>query len=348
MMQRNMIRIAVMAVLTIAAPVLFGQQSQKRMTNDDVITMVKSGMPESVVVSAIQSRKSTFRTSTTELVRLHKAGVTENELNAMIAASGGGGTSASSSTSSQQVPSADPQAKPRKTRVTVTSGSSTQDLPLEKTQLAETKAKPSSMKSLASDSAVTQALQAGVNSATLGAASHMNSVIGSTSMQQAGGVFSSIMAHRPAKTTYVWGVMGPASSNVLQSASPSFAIDFSRALGVKPDDYAPAIVKLTPAQNTCRIVGATQGKQDAGSSPAADWQLYSNFLEERVNTQSQKLGPGKYKISPSSELAPGEYAIVLRPISKFKSFSGGDVARAQGDGMMFDSAWTFQIPEDAQ
>ncbi len=176
----------------------------------------------------------------------------------------------------------------------------------------------------------------------------MNSSIGGQSVQEAGSIFSNVMSHRQAKMTYVWGVPGPASVNVLQSASPSFAIDFSRALGVTPDDYAPAIVKLTPAQNTCRILGATQGKADASSSPAADWQIYSNFLEERVNAQVQKLAPGKYKISPASELAAGEYGVVLRPVSKSKNFSGGDVARAQGDGLMFDTVWTFQISEDAQ
>ena len=119
-------------------------------------------------------------------------------------------------------------------------------------------------------------------------------------------------------------------------------------MGVTPDDYAPAIVKLTPAQNTCRIIGATQGKADARSSPAADWQIYSNFLEERVNSQIQKLAPGKYKISPASELAAGEYGVVLRPVSKAKNFSGGDVVRGQGDGLMFDAVWTFQISEYAQ
>jgi hypothetical protein len=119
-------------------------------------------------------------------------------------------------------------------------------------------------------------------------------------------------------------------------------------LGVTSDDYAPVIVKLTPAQSTCRIIGATQGKADASSSPAADWQIYSNFLEERVNSQLQKLAPGKYKLAPASELAAGEYGVVLRPISKAKKFSGGDVARGQGDGLMFDAVWTFQISEDAQ
>jgi hypothetical protein len=204
------------------------------------------------------------------------------------------------------------------------------------------------MKSLAGDSVVTQAMQAGINQAATTAALHMNSSIGGQSVQEAGSIFSSVMSHRQQKMTYVWGVPGVASTNALQSASPSFTVDFSRALGVTPDDYAPAIVKLTQAQNTCRILGATQGKADASSSPAADWQIYSNFLEERVNAQVQKLAPGKYKISPASELATGKYGVVLRPVSKSKNFSGGDVARGQGDGLMFDAVWTFQISEDAQ
>ncbi|HEU5403850.1 MAG TPA: hypothetical protein VFU86_21015, partial [Terriglobales bacterium] len=96
-----------------------------------------------------------------------------------------------------------------------------------------------------------------------------------------------------------------------------------------------------------RIVGATQGKEDAGSSAAADWQIYSKFLEERVAVNAQKTGKGQYQLSPSSALLPGEYAVVLRPVSKSMKFSGGDVARAQGDGLMFDSAWSFQVPNEA-
>jgi len=222
------------------------------------------------------------------------------------------------------------------------------ELPLEKTQLATTKNKPSSMKSLAADSVVTQGMQAGINTATWDAATHMNSGVGGSAVQQAGSIFSGAISHRTPTITYVWGVPNPASTNALQTVSPSFLVDISRVIGVNADDYAPTIVKLTPAQNTCRIVGATQGKADARSSPAADWQIYSHFLEERVPTKAEKLEPGKFKMSPTSELQPGEYAVVLRPVVKDKEFSGGDVGRAQGDGLMFDAAWTFQISEDAE
>lgn len=246
------------------------------------------------------------------------------------------------------VPPAAPASKSRKPRVMVIQGNSSQELPLEKTQLAETKTKPSSMKSLAADSAVTQGIQAGINTAAYSAATHINSSVGGSMVQQGGSIFSGMMSHRTPTVTYVWGVPGPASSNVLQTVSPRFEVDFSRAIGVNADEYEPALVKLTPAQSTCRIAGATQGKADVRSSPAADWQIYSHFLEERVATHAEKLASGKYKISPASELQPGEYGVVLRPGSKDKKFAGGDVARAQGDGLMFDAIWTFQVSDDAE
>jgi methionine-rich copper-binding protein CopC len=339
--------IATMLSMLFATPSL-ADQARKPLTNDDVITMVHKKLPESVIISAIQSEPSKFNLSSSELIRLNSSGVTEKELNAMIAASGKGGPAPSSTASPAQVSAELSPSKSRMPRVAVSAGGSIQELKLEKTQLAETKTKPSSMKSLAADAAVTQGLQAGVNTVAYSAMSHMNSPVGGSVISQAGGIFGGVMAHRQPKVTYVWGVPGPASSNVLKSGTPAFTVDFAKAMGVNPDDYAPAIVKLTPAQGTCRIVGATQGKEDARSSAAADWQVYSHFLEERVNVRLEKMAAGKYKISPASELAPGEYGVVLRPTSKEKNFSGGDVARGQGDGLMFDAVWTFAVSEESQ
>jgi hypothetical protein len=341
-----------MTGLMLFAP-LFAQQTHKPLTNLDVIKMVKGGLAESVVVSTIQSSPAKFDTSPDGLIALHKAGVTPGEMDAIMAASAKGPSSPSGNASVHEgggpdQNSAMPPSKSRMPRVMVTQAGSTQELKLEKTQLAETKTKPSSMKSLAADSAVTQAMTAGISSATYSAATRMNSGVGGSTVQEAGSIFSGVMTHRKPTVTYVWGVPSPTSANVLQTVSPSFSIDFSRTPGVSAADYEPAIVRLTPAQNTCRIVGATEGKEDARSSPAADWQVYSKFLEERVAVKNEKLEAGKYRISPASELFPGEYAVVLRPVSKSKAFSGGDVARAQGDGFMFDAVWTFQIAESAE
>lgn len=176
------------------------------------------------------------------------------------------------------------------------------------------------MTNLAADSAMTQAMQAGVNTASWDRASHMNSPVGGPTVEEAGSIFSSVLGHRTPTVTYVWGVPSSASSNVLKTLKPAFTVDFSRPMEITSDDYEPAIVKLTPAQNICRVVGATQGKADNGSTPAVDWEMYSHFLEERVVTTPPKLGPGKYRLPAQSDLPPGEYGLVLRPISKRTSF----------------------------
>jgi hypothetical protein len=62
----------------------------------------------------------------------------------------------------------------------------------------------------------------------------------------------------------------------------------------------------------------------------------------------QKTNAGEYEMSPQSALLPGEYAVVLRPISKNEKVSGGDVARGQGPGLMFDTLWSFRVSDDAQ
>lgn len=330
----------------------------KVLTNDGVILMVKGGVPESTIISAIQTQKSKFDVSPTGLVALHKAGVTQGEMDAIMAAAGAGGggaapaagAPAASATGPESAAPPPPQPAPTQSTMPVVAvmlNGSQQEIPLEKTQLAETKTKPTSMTSLAADSVVTQAMQAGVNTATMSAVSHMTSTVGASTVEQAGGIFSSVMARRKPTVTYVWGVPNPASTNVLPIASPTFSVNFANTPGVNPDDFEPAIVKLTPAQSSCRIVGATQGKEDMSGSAAADWQIYSKFLEERVAVKSQKTGKGQYQLSPGAALFPGEYAVVLRPISKTKKFSGGDVARAQGDGLMFDAVWSFQVSNDA-
>jgi hypothetical protein len=62
------------------------------------------------------------------------------------------------------------------------------------------------------------------------------------------------------------------------------------------------------AQNTCRLVGATQGKEDARSHDTADREIYSSFVEDRVAVSLQKTALGQYEMSPQSALLPGEFA----------------------------------------
>ena len=147
--------ISTVLLVLMFANIANSQHAKKPLTNDDVIAMVHKKLPESVIVSAIQAGPSTFNTSTNELIRLNAAGVTEKELNAILASSGSSassGVSANAAGNSNSSAETLPPSKSRMPRLMVTQGSSTQELKLEKTQLAETKTKPSSMKALAADS----------------------------------------------------------------------------------------------------------------------------------------------------------------------------------------------------
>jgi hypothetical protein len=335
-----------------AAPVQRAQNAQGPLTNADVIKMAQAGVSESAVVATIQSNPGNYDISADGLIALKQAGVTTGEINAIVARESGGTSPTGGSNTSAQPGAAPSAGTPshgwRMPTVALIQNSTPVELPMEKTQLAQTKTKPTSMGSLAGDTVATEGLQAGVGTATMGAAMHMGSPVAGTGVEQAGNVFGGMMMRRKPTVTYVWGVPSPASANVLMTAMPQFSVDFSHAPGANPEDYGPAIVKLTPAQNACRIVGATEGKADLESDPAADWEIYSHFLEERVPVKAEKSGAGKYTVIPASELLPGEYALVLRPVSKNLKFSGGDVARAQGNGLMFDAVWTFQVSDKAQ
>ena len=344
---RNKLASTIGCVLLLCVPFVSLAQ-QKPLTNADVINMVKGGLAESIIISAIQLNPANYDVSPAALLKLKKAGLTSKEQDAMLAAMKAASAAASapapqpSESPANAVSAANPHGW-RMPTVSVMQGAASQPIPLEKAQLAQTKNKPSSMSGLASDSVVTQALQGGVSTATYGLASKVNSPVGSSTVQQAGSIFSGVMAKRKQSVTYVWGVPSPSSTNTFQNFLPTFAVNFANAPGVNPEEYEPAIVKLTPAQNTCRIVGATQGKEDARQSAAADWQVYSSFLEERVAANAEKSKPGEYRLTPRSPLLPGEYAVVLRPVSKTKKFSGGDVARGQGDGFAFNAVWSFQV-----
>lgn len=64
-------------------------QQSGSMNNDEVITLVKAGLSSSIIVSKIRSGKSNFDLSTDNLIKLKKAGVNDEIIGAMLEASSG-------------------------------------------------------------------------------------------------------------------------------------------------------------------------------------------------------------------------------------------------------------------
>jgi len=342
-----------LGLLILSPPGLAQQpQTQKPLTNSDVIRMIKSGVPESVILISIQSSPPNYDVSPDGLIALQKAGVSQQLMTAILTAQEGqqnneGSAAAATVSTPPLVPAGTPTPPPAtpiagQPSVAFLSGNNRQEIPVEKTQLAETKTPPKSMAGLASDSAVTQGLEVGVSTAASEAAARSGS-FGSTALGQTGSVFTGIMSRRKPMVTYVWAVQNPASANASPMNPPSFAVSFAGIASVNPEEFEPEVVILAPSNNF-RLIGATRGKADEKASTAVDWQIYTGFVEDRVATKSQKLAPGQYQISVTSPLAPGEYAVVLRPISKTKQFSGAAISQNLGDGIMFNAVWSFQVP----
>jgi hypothetical protein len=73
--------------------------------------------------------------------------------------------------------------------------------------------------------------------------------------------------------------------------------------------------------------------------------IYSSFFEHDIGTEKKVTTPGHMQVAPKKDLPPGEYAVVLRPVSAKKTFSGDAISRNEGEGMLFNMAWSFSVKE---
>jgi hypothetical protein len=394
MKTRGWLSIALVVTMTIS--VGWAQNQAKPLTDDDIIRMTKSGLGESTILAVIQASPANFDISPNALIAMKSAGVTQNVINAVVAA----GTNKSNSSAVTQSPAASPvdtatpdptpgsQSWPPSASAAQTThpkaptqpgpsvsvqpkpvedlaqskepsvelmppsappgyaaSQATIRLPIEKTQLTQTKTKASSLGVLAGDSVTAQALESGANTAGTEGLLHSSSILGGAAAAQAGGLLGSVISRHKASVTYLWAVSGPSSPTPVLSNQPRFSVNFAGWMYVSPDEFEPVIVKLTPTPSPTawRLVGASQGKEDAFSSSAVDWQAFSNFLQDQAPAQVKKISPGVFEISASMPVEAGEYGIVLRPVSKAMKFSGADIARNQGNGKVFNSVWSFEV-----
>jgi len=153
------------------------------------------------------------------------------------------------------------------------------------------------------------------------------------------------LLHRKQTITDVWVIAGARSETVIHGGQPSFEVFYDGIPGVNTDEYEPVLVRLESTANNLRLVGATEAKPDALQGSSADWGMYSSFVEELVPSQATKNGSGRYELHAASALPPGEYGVALRPISKDKKFSGSSVSQNTGDGLIFNSIWSFEVAQ---
>lgn len=79
---------SLLSVILFASFVVLAQQEKKPLTNADVVTMIKAGLPESTIVLAIQKTPANFDTSPEGLIQLKNQGATPKILDAVLHAQG--------------------------------------------------------------------------------------------------------------------------------------------------------------------------------------------------------------------------------------------------------------------
>ena len=143
--------------------------------------------------------------------------------------------------------------------------------------------------------------------------------------------------------TAVWALAATQSARVLD-VPPVFEIDFAHIPGVDPDRYQPQIVQLVATNDNYRLVAAAETDgANTGALPRGP------IIEENVATESTRLGRGQYRVAPKSQLGPGEYALVLRPIPESgrrrrnSEASLGELLGGSTSQILY-LTWDFSIP----
>jgi hypothetical protein len=90
---RTLAALLILALLVVAGHPT-GALAQETLTNESIVSMVKGGLSEAVVLARIRSGPASFDTSTTSLVALKKAGVSDKIIEAMVSAPKSGAAAA--------------------------------------------------------------------------------------------------------------------------------------------------------------------------------------------------------------------------------------------------------------
>jgi hypothetical protein len=294
-------------------------------SNDDVLEMARAQFGESTILAVIDANETRFDVSPRALVALKNAGVSEGVIEAMLQAETAKREAAPDEDASEDEPEPPAVAMPSeeftKLSTMIERLASQQEAaeaarkapeppkssdasprawivgPGERTALAPTIAQVAftdekggvRMKTLQSLAGKALAF---VNPAVSGIATTF------------GGLFRNDNEPKSA----VWALAGTSASREL-AAGVAFEIEFGHTPGVDPDKYQPAIVQLVRTNDNYRLVAAakTEGAKTIATTK-------DPIIEELVPTQLTRVARGRYRVQAQEALAPGEYALVLRPI----------------------------------
>jgi hypothetical protein len=344
-----------------AADIEVVPETPRAVGNDDIEEMVAAEFSDSTIIAVIDANVVEFDLTPRALVSLKNAGVSEQVIEAMLAAA----------TAEKRTEEPDPAAaQPAETQASVEYAKLTQMIEeLAAKQEASEKARrapeppasradPTPRVWLVEDDqrapiAPTIAQVAFAGGARRGERMKNLQGLASQALAFASPAVSGIATtigglFRPGdERTAVWALAAPQSSRVLDVA-PVFEIDYAHIPGVDPEKYQPAIVQLVPTDDNFRLVAAAE-TDGASTRPVPSGPI----IEETVVTQSTRLDRGRYRVTPRGALAPGEYALVLRPIEEPARRRGRDTEASLGEllggstSQILYLTWEFSIAGEA-
>jgi hypothetical protein len=327
----------------LAAHVPIAQQDKKPLTNADIVRLSKSGLAESVVISAIEANDSRFDVSADALIALKNAGVSQKIIEAMLAAASrirntvSQVQTAAPGTASQQ---ALPQTPLYALRI---EGKTKTPLSLNTTaRAALVKSSENDLKGIAANQAVGAAIITGSMQAGAAIASATGSMSSLGIIGAAGSIVGGRFFRKKPTQTIVFAVAGQPSQAVLQSREPTFEVVYQDIPGVNPDDYEAVLVRLIATKDNYRIFSAVKIKDGKKISPRP--------LVEQVPTRVTKVGRGHVQIAAAGPLEAGEYGLLLLPVETPHKSSGQDgTLFSQNEESISLLIWDFSVaPEESR
>jgi hypothetical protein len=135
--------------------------------------------------------------------------------------------------------------------------------------------------------------------------------------------------------TWVWLVERDRTPPAFTNRRPAFFASYKGAPHVNVSELTPAIVKLTPAGKWA-IAAMLHGPADAS------WTLARDLKQDVVKVQVVAGATAAMDVRLAAPLAPGEYALVLRPAFQ-RLYPATQVLSGEAIGAVMSVAWPFTI-----
>jgi hypothetical protein len=368
----NVLRFLAGALLLCTAS-LSAQEKNAPLENSDVIKLTVSHFGDDLLLKIIDKSENHFDVSPTALIALKKGGVSDKVIAAMQDAVARKLAPPASAATAANPPAMAAAAAPTASDANAIAGVTIPQLPIVSlvaggnsspmqpsiAQIAKTSAPQglSAVNPLSGSNPLGSLASQNMTFAALSTAANLIPMVRMATM--ASKLFSSVGKSQQSQSpTFVWGLPSHSSSFVAPSSSPAFDVQYASVAGIDPDAFEPVLVKLTPTSSNWRLVGA--GSMIVGANGAT---TLPKITEDRAQVKSTRLAAGHVRVEPAMPLAPGEYAIVLRPVAVQSAQSAQTAqtpkapqappsqnaqanmsVQAAGVQQLFYAVWDFSVP----